>query len=397
MDGVLRAADGPGEAIITLFELADRVHAALLHQVGAFDAAEGWKADGAYSFACWLRARADASRAESLQLERFASRLRTMPATEAAVIDGKLPVAKARLLAGVINDRTAAKFAEHEALLIETVQPLSVDETKAVLDHWKRRADTDGSDPDSSDRNRASLSLEYNGRYHLEADLDPVGGATLKAVLEAIEQRMFTDGRFTDLPAGANTSGRRMADALVELADRGSGANPDQTAVHPDVIVVVPVDSLTNHGPDPLDPPTLLGTGPITLHDALRLAMLGTVSAMTVDGSGRPLNLGRKQRLASKDQWIAASVWHRGCVVPGCDRPASYCNMHHLTFWSHGGATDLDNLPLVCSKHHHLIHDDHWNITRLPDGSWQLVRPDGTVVDPPRYPGNQRPRARPPC
>ncbi len=50
----------------------------------------------------------------------------------------------------------------------------------------------------------------------------------------------------------------------------------------------------------------------------MRLALLGTVSALTTDDDGRPLHLGRKQRLASPDQWIALTVRDRGCVAPGC-------------------------------------------------------------------------------
>ncbi len=79
VEGVVAAAGGPAEEILALVELADRAQAALVERVGAFDAAEGWAADGAYSFACWLRARADVTRAESLQLGRFARTLRTMP------------------------------------------------------------------------------------------------------------------------------------------------------------------------------------------------------------------------------------------------------------------------------------------------------------------------------
>jgi hypothetical protein len=152
VEGVIEAAAGAGEEILALVELIDVAQAALAERVGSFDAAEGWAADGAYSFACWLRARADVTRAESLQLGRFARTLRTMPVTEAAVADGKLSVAKARLLAGVINDRTAERFAEQEGFLVDQVQSLTVDDAKVALDYWKRLADTDGPDPSDPTR-----------------------------------------------------------------------------------------------------------------------------------------------------------------------------------------------------------------------------------------------------
>ncbi len=392
---VVAGAGGPAEEVLALVELAERAHAALVERVGVFDATEGWAADGAFSFPCWLRARADVTRGESLQLARFARTLRTMPATRSAVRDGKLSVAKARLLAGVINDRTEARFAEQEAFLVEQVQGLTVDHAKTALDYWKRLADTDGPDPCDPTRNWARLSHGYQGRWHLEADLDQLSGTTLKAVLDAIIDRMHHDGRFSDLPRSANTAGRRCADALVEMGHRASGAHPDQPAVHPDIVVVVPHHNLTDAEPDPFDPPTLVGGGPLSVHDVYRLALAGTVSTLTIDDHGRPLHLGRKQRLASADQWIALTIRDQGCVTPGCDRPAAWCQAHHLEWWERdSGLTDLPNLALVCSHHHHLIHDQAWTLDPLPDGTWQLTRPDRTTVARPRYPGNHRPRSR---
>ncbi len=143
----------------------------------------------------------------------------------------------------------------------------------------------------------------------------------------------------------------------------------------------------------------IVGAGPVCLNDVLRLAMISTVSTLTVDDHGRPLNLGRKQRLASHAQWIALTIRDHGCVTPGCDRPATWCQAHHLRWWERdAGATDLENLALVCSYHHHLIHDAGWKLTPRADASWQLTRPDGTDVEAPRYATHPtRTRARSPA
>jgi hypothetical protein len=211
----------------------------------------------------------------------------------------------------------------------------------------------------------------------------------LKGVLQAIQDRLHQDGRFNDLTAVTNTASRRMAEALLELA------NPDRASVHPDVIVTIPAGTVIAGQENPFDPPTVIDGGPVTYDDAIRLAFLGTLSLLTLDEQGRPLNLGRKVRLATSDQWIAGSIWHKGCVIPGCDRPAAWCHAHHQTYWTDGGATDLANLPFVCSHHHRRIHSKHWTIHRHNDGTWQLLRPDGTPVKPVRYPGHHRSRAGP--
>lgn len=390
LDGVLAAVGGRGEEILALLEVIDRAGAALVERVGAFDAAEEYAADGAYSTACWIRARSDVSRAESLQLQRFAGQLRSMPATRQAVAAGKVSVAKAKLLAGVVNDRTRDAFAEDEAQLVDGVQAIGVDSAKAALDQWRRLADTDGPDPSTPERNRASLTIEFNGRWHLDADLDPVNGAMLKATLHALQDRMHQAGRFNDLTTVTNTASRRLAEALIELA------NPKRAKVHPDVVVSIPAATITTGQVNPFDPPTIIGSGPISYDDAMRLALLGTISLMTVDDEGRPLHLGRKVRLASNDQWIAGSIWHRECVIPGCDRPATWCHAHHEKYWSNGGLTDIENLPFVCSMHHRLIHNKKWGIGRPDNSTWRLIRPDGTAVDPVRYPGHHRRRARAP-
>jgi hypothetical protein len=181
------------------------------------------------------------------------------------------------------------------------------------------------------------------------------------------------------------------------MAVRASGPHPDKPAVHPDIVVIVPLERLTEAEPNPLAPPAeILGQGPITTGDLIRLALLdAAVSTLSIDGHGWPLNLGRAQRLANRGQRIAVTIRDRTCVVPGCDRPGAWCQYHHIAWWDrHHGTTDLHNLCLVCHHHHHLIHDNHWTIHQDDTGTWHLTRPDGTNVPTPRYPGPAR--ARPP-
>lgn len=336
--GLLAAVGDRGEEILALLEVVDQAKALRVERVGSFDAAEEYAADGAYSAACWMRARADLSRAESLQLVHLARNLRTMPATADAVASAKLSRTKAGLLAGVINDRTRNAFEEQEGLLVDQVQSLGVDEAKTALDYWKRTVDADGPDPSDPERNRATMQVEFNGRWRLEADLDPVNGAILTGDLQAVQDKLHQQGRFKDFTSVTNTASRRLAEALIELAD------PNRTTVHPDVIVTVPASTIVDGQVNPFDPPEVIDAGPITYEDAIRFAFLGTISLLTIDDQGRPLNLGRQVRLANGDQWIAGSIWHRQGVIPGCDRPAAWWHAHHQTHWTHGGPTDLANL-----------------------------------------------------
>ena len=73
------------------------------------------------------------------------------------------------------------------------------------------------------------------------------------------------------------------------------------------------------------------------------------------------------------------------CVFPGCDRPATWCDVHHLIPWSQGGATDLGNLVLLCRHHHTLVHEGGWRIEGDPS-DLRFYRPDGSRLDTERDP-----------
>jgi hypothetical protein len=65
------------------------------------------------------------------------------------------------------------------------------------------------------------------------------------------------------------------------------------------------------------------------------------------------------------------------CVFPGCDRPAHWCDAHHIIHWIDGGETCVSNLVLLCRHHHTLVHDNGWRLEEEP-GSLRFYRPDGT-------------------
>ena len=82
-----------------------------------------------------------------------------------------------------------------------------------------------------------------------------------------------------------------------------------------------------------------------------------------------------------------------GCRWPGCHIPARWCEADHLIPWEDNGPTDLDNLVLWCSHHHHEKHRPgvtiHGNANNL-----QLRFANGeTLHCPPRH--DQPPRHRP--
>jgi len=78
-------------------------------------------------------------------------------------------------------------------------------------------------------------------------------------------------------------------------------------------------------------------------------------------------DLGRRQRDVSPPlRDLLGSLDGERCRFPGCTRRRKL-HAHHVTYWSHGGRTDLANLALLCSRHHTLVHANGYQLTLHPD------------------------------
>ena len=76
------------------------------------------------------------------------------------------------------------------------------------------------------------------------------------------------------------------------------------------------------------------------------------------------LDVGRSYRTAPPKIRHALTIRDGGCAAPGCDSDASRCEAHHITYWEHGGETSISNMVLLCSRHHHMVHEGRWQILR---------------------------------
>jgi hypothetical protein len=90
------------------------------------------------------------------------------------------------------------------------------------------------------------------------------------------------------------------------------------------------------------------------------------------------LDLGRTQRLPNRAQRRALMARDGGCRFPGC-RERRYVEAHHVVHWVDGGPTDLDNLVLLCWRHHHALHEGG-HTSSLVAGAFSVWRPDGSLL-----------------
>lgn len=113
------------------------------------------------------------------------------------------------------------------------------------------------------------------------------------------------------------------------------------------------------------NPSHCLGTGDISPGTLSRLTCDATFERLVLDARGAVLDLGIPVRLASPAQRRAISARDKGCVFPGCDRPPSWCDIHHVVWYSEGGATDVSNMCVLCPAHHTLVHTGQWEMTMI--------------------------------
>ena len=91
-------------------------------------------------------------------------------------------------------------------------------------------------------------------------------------------------------------------------------------------------------------------------------------------------DLGRTQREANVSlRALLSSLDGERCRFPGCTRHKKL-HAHHVVYWSDGGETSLDNLVLVCSRHHTLIHAQRFRLVLHPDRRLEVHTAEGTPV-----------------
>jgi hypothetical protein len=115
---------------------------------------------------------------------------------------------------------------------------------------------------------------------------------------------------------------------------------------------------------------------PISMRSLERIACSGIVNTIVFDENLQALDLGREQRLFTPKQREVLAVKWGGCAAPGCDRPPSWCEAHHIVFWARDhGKTNVADGILLCKHHHLLFHNNGWEIERNTRGQYWLIPP----------------------
>ena len=294
-----------------------------------------WRAAGCSSSAQWLAQVSSSDYRTAARITRTSSALRCLPALDQALSDGLLSldqVAAAAEFATPASDAQLARIAVGKApsaiaLAARTIVPPVVSDDQQL---YERRAL-------SMSWTRGRRELVLSGRLPLEQ------GAAFEQAIWSIAKPQ----RALDKQAGTVLDWQQSAaDALVTLARQCGGAGGGVRRSPTTLIVHLSQD----------EPPLLEGAGPLSPETAERLAC--DARRLTIKPSGRDLLHSRVGRCASYAQQRALHKRSTHCQYPGCTATREL-EAHHIVPVERGGATELDNLILLCPRHHKLLHDHH--------------------------------------
>jgi len=227
-------------------------------------------------------------------------------------------------------------------------------------------------------RGRRFLRLvpQPDGLTRLSGLLDPESAAVIVSAVDAATSPRRGGPRFVGADEAfvndPRTTEQIALDSLVELVDVAVRADA-LPGRRPDVRVLVTQRDLDRRA----------GIGfiegqraSVSIETVERHACDGGLVPVLFDDDGQALNLGRSQRLHNGRQRTAIAARDGGCLAPDCDRPASWCEVHHIHEFGHGGATDLADGVLLCRHHHMLVHNNHWRVERRDGRYWFVPPPD---------------------
>ena len=226
--------------------------------------------------------------------------------------------------------------------------------------------------------------------------LEPEVGAVVMQALTAARDLLYRRCKAKDVPAGtsavdastgtsvvdgspeAPTMEQQQADALALVAEAAlhHGINPGAPGERYQIVVHVEAEVLADgDGPGQS---VLEGGARVPAGTSQRLACDASRVVMRHDAEGRITEVGARTRTIPPALRRALHHRDKGCRFPGCGRP--FGEGHHIRHWAHGGPTELSNLAMLCRRHHRAVHEEGFQIERLPDGHLRFRRLDGRLL-----------------
>lgn len=400
IDALQGATDEPLSGSASLEELRvlrqqlDRLEAVWLDRVAKVHRSGAANADGYVTTAAFLKHICHFSPGAARDRVDTAIRVQEKPAVAAVFAEGAISYQHAKVITDALEPLPPEIQADAEPVLLEAARQYDPMRLAQIARRLRHIVDPDGQ-ASIDERHRESrwldISTTFEGLGVLRGVLDAESAEVLRTAIDALSKRAGT--------LDERTPAQRRADALVDLASRAldSATLPESGGERPHLTVVVDLATLRRESTVPGE---FLSLVPIGREAVRRIACDAIVTrATTADhhdgaaapqiptwlldalppqlrGPTQPLDVGRASRTATPAIRKALAVRDKGCVMPGCGRPPSRCEAHHIVHWIDGGVTALHNMVLLCAFHHHFVHDHGWRITLRTNGEVSVTPPE---------------------
>jgi Domain of unknown function (DUF222)/HNH endonuclease len=304
-----------------------------------------------------------------------------LPTVRAALHEGLLDPEHVAVVANAVKQLPDWASLEDRALVESTLAETARHHHARVVreqgEHLLARIDQDGHHPGEDDRqaepgNWFRSQRDRTGRMRFRGELEPEIAEILEAMLgDLAKPQPLAPG----IPDPRSVE-ERYGDAMSEVVFRAAyprGSVQPALAVHLDLNMLL----------DGIGTATLDSGCPLSPQAVRRLCCDAGLIPIVLNGNSVPLDLGRTHRLVTPEQRRALVARDQCCAYPGCDLPARWADAHHIKPWSEGGSTNLDNLVLLCRRHHRTLHHPEWTI-RMRQGHPEFIPPKW--IDPQQRP-----------
>jgi hypothetical protein len=308
--------------------------------------------------------------------------LGSLPRLAEALARGELSYAKVRALTRVATPET-------EERLLAVGRAGTACHVERIVRGW-RRVDQAAETREDTQRHKSRALQVYqdaDGMVVVRGRLTPEAGAVLRQALAAARETLYQ--RSKDVPAETSSPSmeQQQADALTLVAETALHHDLDPGAAAERYQVVVHVDAPVLASAEAPGQSALEGTH-VSAETSRRLACDATRVVMRHDPDGRVVEVGARTRTIPPA--LRRALYHRdhGCRFPGCG--VQFGQGHHIHHWAQGGPTTLSNLAMLCRHHHRAVHEEGFQVERMPDGGLRFRRPDGRLLadvpPPPKVP-----------
>ncbi|MDZ7705096.1 MAG: DUF222 domain-containing protein [Trueperaceae bacterium] len=374
-----------------------------------------WADHGARTPASWLSWALGVAPSTAREHVRVALRLRECPLTRERMAAGRLSYSKVRAITRVATPET-------EQLLLQWADAAPAHVLERIITD-ARRQQRAGSAPEDRDDLGVTRRWREDGTFELVLRVDAGTGIAIEQDLDRlVELDQDAPGTGEDVPSDAETTEppsdepttsenrrvprtRREADLIVGAVaaavqagpEDASGADRHHIVLHttPTELLRAASDADVDDGDQtPADSGTASAEAASTRRSHLHLVRDGrgrvrSMSARTLwrlacsarfdlaidDENGHPADLGRARRAPDARLRRLLLARDRTCRFPGCGA-TRFLHAHHVVHWENGGATDLDNLVLLCNHHHTVVHKG-WDLRPAGTGRWTFHAPSG--------------------